>query len=124
MIRKEKVLHWAQLLLWTSVEEEEEGLQMTATQLTLFVSLLKLESLPDGEERFRVPYEWSIDGFGLTLTNFQLMPAASGLKTGQKALAMYAETSPQEGVGQWDVQGERTNFMRDGDAIQLEDAST
>ena len=38
---------------------------MTAAQLNIFVSLSALEPLPDGEERCRVPYEWSINGFGL-----------------------------------------------------------
>ena len=55
---KRKVLHRAQLLLWSSTEEEE-GLQMTATQLVIQISMSVLEPLPIGEERSRVPYEWS-----------------------------------------------------------------
>ena len=69
---KRKVLHWAWLLLWSSAEEEE-GLQMTATQLAIQVSMSVLEPLPIGEERSRVPYEWSINGFGLNLASFQSM---------------------------------------------------
>ena len=56
---KKKVLHHAWLLLWSSAEEEE-GLQMTTTQLAFQVSMLVLEPLPVGEERSRVPYAWSI----------------------------------------------------------------
>ena len=69
---KQKVLHHARLLLWSSAEEEE-GLQMTAAQLAFQVSMLVLEPLPVGEERSRVPYAWSINGFGLNLASFQLM---------------------------------------------------
>ena len=42
---KQKVLHHAWLLLWSSAEEEE-GLQMTAAQLAFQVSMLVLEPLP------------------------------------------------------------------------------
>ena len=65
---KQKVLHCMWLLLWSSAEEEE-GLQMTAAQLAFQVSMLVLEPLPVGEERSRVPYEWSINGFGLNLAS-------------------------------------------------------
>ena len=51
---KRKVLHRAWLLLWSSAEEEE-GLQMTAAQLAIQVSMSVLEPLPIGEERSRVP---------------------------------------------------------------------
>ena len=119
---KEKVLHRALLLLWSSAEEKEEGILMTTAQLTIFISLLELEPLPNGEERCRVPYEWSISRFGLNLASFQPMPEAPELKTGPQALATYAETSPQEGVGQRDMQGEETNSTRDGNAIQVDDA--
>ena len=44
---KQKVLHHAWLLLWSSAEEEE-GLQMTTTQLAFQVSMLVLEPLPVG----------------------------------------------------------------------------
>ena len=47
---KRKVLHWAGLLLWSSAEEEE-GLQMTAAQLAIQVSMLVLEPLPIGEQK-------------------------------------------------------------------------
>ena len=69
---KQKVLHHARLLLWSSAEEKE-GLQMTATQIAFQVSMLVLEPLPIGEERSRVPYAWSINGFGLNLASFQSM---------------------------------------------------
>ena len=46
---KQKVLHHAWLLLWSSAEEE--GLQVTAAQLAFQVSMLVLEPLPVGEER-------------------------------------------------------------------------
>ena len=68
-----KVLHWARLLLWSSCDEDQEGLQMTVDQLTIFVSLSALEPLPEGEKRCRVPYEWFITGFGLNLAVFKLM---------------------------------------------------
>ena len=60
-----KVLHQVRLLLWSSCDEDQEGLQMTVDQLTIFVSLSALEPLPEGEKRCRVPYDWSITGFGL-----------------------------------------------------------
>ena len=41
---KQKVLHRMRLLLWSSAEEEE-GLQMTATQLAFQVSMLVLKPL-------------------------------------------------------------------------------
>ena len=58
---------------------------MTAAQLNIFVSLSALEPLPDGEERCRVPYEWSINGFGLSLASYEPMLEASSLKTGCNA---------------------------------------
>ena len=58
---------------------------MTAAQLNTFVSLSTLEPLPDGEERCRVPYEWSINGFGLSLASYEPMLEASSLKTGCNA---------------------------------------
>ena len=78
---KRKVLHWVRLLLWSSAEEEQ-GLQMTATQLAIQVSMSVLEPLPVGEERSRVPYEWSINGFGLNLASFQPTLDAPEPKTG------------------------------------------
>ena len=68
-----KVLHWARLLLWSSCDEDQEGLQMTVNQLTIFVSLSALEPLLEGEKRCRVPYEWSITGFSLNLAVFKPM---------------------------------------------------
>ena len=97
---KQKVLHRAWLLLWSSAEEEE-GLQMTATQLAFQVSMPVLEPLPVGEERSRLPYAWSINGFGLNLASFQSMLDAPELKTGPPAPAAPTETLLKEGVGQW-----------------------
>ena len=73
---------------------------MTAAQLNIFVSLSALESLPDGEERSRVPYEWSINGFGLNLASYEPMLEASSLKTGCNAPLAPAEAPSKEGVSQ------------------------
>ena len=113
---KQKVLHHTQLLLWSSAEEEE-GLQMTATQLAFQVSMLVLEPLPVGEERSRVPYTWSINGFGLNLASFQLMLDAPELKTGPPAPAAPAEMPLKEGVGQWRENSKGNHSMGDGNAI-------
>ena len=118
---KRKVLHQAWLLLWSSAEEEE-GLQMTTTQLAIQVSMLVLEPLPIGEERSRVPYEWSINGFGLNLASFQLTLDAPELKTGPPAPAVPAETPLKEGVGQQQEDGTGNHSMGDGDAVPVEDA--
>ena len=118
---KRKVLHWARLLLWSSAEEEE-GLQMTAAQLAIQVSMLVLEPLPIGEESSRVPYKWSINGFGLNLASFQLMLDAPEPKTGPPAPAAPAEMPLKEGVGQWEENGTGNHSMGDGDAIPVEDA--
>ena len=98
---KRKVLHRARLLLWSSAEEEE-GLQMTATQLAIQVFMLVLEPLPVSEERSRVPFEWSINGFGLNLASFQPTLDAPELKTGPPVPAAPAEMPLNEGVGQWE----------------------
>ena len=79
-----KVIHWAGLLLWSSCDEDQEGLQMTVDQLTIFVSLSALEPLLEGEKRCRVRYEWSITGFGLNLAIFKPMLEVSELKTGPR----------------------------------------
>ena len=118
---KQKVLHWARLLLWSSAEEEE-GLQMTAAQLAFQVSMLVLEPLPVGEERSRVPYAWSINGFGLNLASFQLMLDAPEPKTGPPAPAAPTEMPLKEGVGQWRENGNGDHSTGDGDAILVGDA--
>ena len=46
---------------------------MTTAQLAIQVSMSVLEPLPIGEERSRVPYEWSINGFSLNMASFQSM---------------------------------------------------
>ena len=118
---KRKVLHLAWLLLWSSAEEEE-GLQMTATPLAIQVSMLVLEPLPIGEERSRVPYEWSINGFGLNLASFQPTLDAPELKTGPPAPAVPAEMLLKEGVGQQEENGTGNHSTGDGDAVPVEDA--
>ena len=117
---KQNVLHCAWLLLWSSAEEEE-GLQMTAVQLAFQVSILVLEPLPVGEERSRVLYAWSINGFGLSLASFQLMLDAPEPKTGQPAPAVPVETLLKEGVGQRRENGKGNHSMGDGDAILVGD---
>ena len=118
---KEKVLHWAQLLLWSSDNEEEEGLQVTIARLDIFISGVELEPLPMGEERSRVPYEWSFNTFGLNLASLELKTDAPERKTGPDALAMPAEAPQKEGVGQRDKNGKEITFMRDGNAVLAED---
>ena len=73
---------------------------MTTTQLAFQVSMLVLEPLPVGEERSRVPYAWSINGFGLNLASFQSMLDAPEPKTGPPAPVAPVETPLKEGVGQ------------------------
>ena len=118
---KQKVLHHAWLLLWSSAEEEK-GLQMTATQLAFQVSMLVLEPLPVGEERSRVPYTWSINGFSLNLASFQSMLDAPEPKTGPPAPAVPAEMLLKEGVGQQRENGKGDNSTGDGDAVLVGDA--
>ena len=118
---KRKVLHRARLLLWSSAEEEE-GLQMTTAQLAIQVSMLVLEPLPIGEERSRVPYKWSNNGFGLNLASFQSTLDAPEPKTGPPAPAAPVETLLKEGVGQREKNGTGNHSAGDGDAILVEDA--
>ena len=116
---KQKVLHCAWLLLWSSAEEEE-GLQMTTKQLAFQVSML--EPLPVDKERSRVPYAWSINAFGLNLASFQSMLDAPELKTGPPAPAAPTEMPLKEGVGQQRENGKGNHSMGDGDAILVGDA--
>ena len=118
---KRKVFHRARLLLWSSAEEEE-GLQMTAAQLAIQVSMSVLEPLPIGEERSRVPYEWSINGFGLNLASFQSMLDAPELKTGPPTPVAPMEMQLKEGVGQWKENSTGNHSTGDGDAVLVEDA--
>ena len=118
---KQKVLHRAWLLLWSSAEEEE-GLQMTAAQLAFQVSMLVLEPLPVGEERSRVPYAWSINGFGLNLASFQSMLDAPEPKTGPPRPAAPAAMLLKEGVGQWKENSNGNHSMGDGEAVLVGDA--
>ena len=112
---KQKVIHWAWLLLWSSCDEDQEGLQMTVNQLTIFISLSALEPLPDGEGRCRVPYEWSISWLSLNLAVFKSMVEVSVLKTVQDAPATCTDTLPKERVGQWERNGEENTST--GDAV-------
>ena len=95
---------------------------MTATQLAIQVSMSVLEPLPIGEERSRVPYEWSINGFGLNLASLQPMLDAPELKTGPPAPAVPVETLLNEGVGQREENSTGNHSTGDGDTIPVEDA--
>ena len=95
---------------------------MTVNQLTIFVSLSALEPLPEGEKRCRVPYEWSITGFGLNLAVFKPMLEVSELKTGPEVPVTCVDTPPQEEVGQQRKLGEEIKSMGDGDTVLVGDA--
>ena len=116
-----KVIHWARLLLWSCCDEDQEGLQMTVDQLTIFISLSALEPLPEGEKRCRVPYEWSITGFSLNLAIFKLMLEVSALKTGPEAPATCADMPLWEGVGQREKFGEESKSTGDGNTVLVGD---
>ena len=77
-----------------------------------------LNDLPDVE----CPYKWSITGFSLNLVALKPMLEVSVLKTGPDAPAVWMETSPQEGVGQWEKLEEEIKSMGDGDTVVVEDA--
>ena len=94
---------------------------MTVNQLTIFVSLSALEPLPEGEKRCRVPYEWSITGFGLNLAVFKPMLEVSELKTGPEAPAICVDTPLQEGVGQQRKLREEIKSTGDGDTVLVGD---
>ena len=95
---------------------------MTTAQLVIQVSMSVLEPLPIGEERSRVPYEWSINGFGLNLASFQPMLDTPELKTGPPAPAAPMEMLLKEGVGQWEENSTGNHSMGDGNAVPVEDA--
>ena len=95
---------------------------MTAAQLAIQVSMSVLEPLPIGEERSRVLYEWSINGFGLNLASFQPTLDAPEPKTGPPVPAVPAETLLKEGVGQREENGTGNHSTGDGDAIPVENA--
>ena len=118
---KQKVLHHMQLLLWSSAEEEE-GLQMTIAQLAIQVSMLVPEPLPVGQDRSRVPYAWSINGFGLNLASFQSMLDAPELKTGPPAPVEPTEMPLKKGVSQQRENRKGNNSTGDGDAVLVGDA--
>ena len=95
---------------------------MTTAQLNIFVSLSALEPLPDSEERHRVPYEWSINRFGLSLASCKPMLEASSLKTGCNAPLAPAEAPSKEGVGQWRGLHEDNKSTGDSDTVLVGDA--
>ena len=95
---------------------------MTTTQLAFQVSILVLEPLPVGEERSRVPYAWSINGFSLNLASFQSMLDAQEPKTGPPAPAAPMEAPLKEGVGQQRENSKGNHSMGDGDAVPVGDA--
>ena len=90
---------------------------MTAAQLNIFVSLSALEPLPDGEERCRVPYEWSISGFDLNLASYEPMLEASSLKTVCNAPLAPAEVPSKEGVGQRKELDKENKSTEDSDTV-------
>ena len=94
---------------------------MTAAQLAFQVSMLVLEPLPVGEERSRVPYAWSINGFSLNLASFQSMLDTPELKTGPPTPAAPVETLLKEGIGQRRENGKGNHSMGDGDAVLVGD---
>ena len=95
---------------------------MTTAQLAIQVSMSVLEPLPIGEERSRVPYEWSINGFGLNLASFQPTLDAPEPKTGPPAPVAPAEMPLKEGVGQREENSTGNHSTGDGDTILVEDA--
>ena len=95
---------------------------MTATQLAIQVSMSVLEALPNSKERSRVPYEWSINGFGLNLASFQSMLDAQEPKTGPPVPVVPAEMLLKEGVGQQEENSTGNHSTGDGDAVPVEDA--
>ena len=95
---------------------------MTAAQLAIQVSMSVLEPLPIGKERSRVPYEWSINGFGLNLASFQSTLDTPEPKTGPPAPAAPVETPLKEGVGQQEENGTGNHSTGDGNAIPVKDA--
>ena len=92
---------------------------MTAAQLNIFVSLSALEPLPDGEKRSRVPYEWSINGYGFNLASYEPMLEASSLKTGCNAPA---EAPSKEGVSQREELDEENKSTEVSDTVLMGDA--
>ena len=95
---------------------------MTAAQLNIFVSLSVLEPLPEGDERCRVPYEWSINGFGLSLASCGLMLEASSLGTGCNTPLAPTEVPSKEGVSQWEELDKDNKSTGDSDTVLVEDA--
>ena len=95
---------------------------MTATQLNIFVSLSALEPLPDSEERCRVPYKWSINGFSLSLASYKPMLEASSLKMGYNTPLVPAEVPLKEGVGQWEELDKDNKSTGDSDTVLVGDA--
>ena len=94
---------------------------MTVNQLTIFIFFLALEPLADGEERCRVPYEWSINGFGLNLAIFELMLKVSVLKMGHDAPVMCMDMPLKEGVGQQEKNGEENKSTGVGNTLLVGD---
>ena len=95
---------------------------MTAAQLAFQVSMLVLEPLPVGEERSRVPYAWSINGFGLNLASFQSMLDTPEPKTGPPAPVAPVEMPLKEGVGQWRENSKGNHSIGHGNAVLVGDA--
>ena len=84
--------------------------------------MLVLEPLPVGEERSRVPYAWSINGFGLNLASFQSMLDVPEPKTGPPAPVVPAQMALKEGVGQQRENSKGDHSTGDGNAVLVGDA--
>ena len=95
---------------------------MTTAQLAFQISMLVMEPLPIGEERSRVPYKWSINGYGLNLASFQLMLNAPEPKIGPPAPVVPEEVPLKEGVGQQKEDGMGVVSTGDGNAVSVGDA--
>ena len=119
----EKVLHRARLLLWSSHEENDEGLQLTIAPLGIQTPKSGPEPAST-DDLSRVPYEWSFTGFGLNLAAFEPTLDAPELETGQNVLAAPAGMLPNEGVGQREETGEETNSISGVVAVLSGDAPT
>ena len=80
-----------------------------------------MEPLPEGEERCRVPYKWTISGFGLNLAAFE--PDARGFSTedGVRCPATYMDTLLIEGVDQQKDDREENMSTAVGDTVLMGD---
>ena len=69
-----------------------------------------------------MPYEWSINGFGLNLASYEPMLEASSLKMGCNAPVVPAEAPSKEGVGQREELAEENKSTKVSDTVLVGDA--